>query len=313
MRGLLFLFVVLALFLAVGTSAETPTCMRFLRISTLPRLAGMGEATVAVQDATWAEANPAHLANLEGSLITFAHTAWFEDISLESMAFGTSTGNHAFGISVVGLHTEPLDSYDGVGEYQGTFRFFDLAVSASYARRFAQSLTFGVTGKTLYEKIDWDSATGFGFDLGMGYALPMQLAGTRFAAGAAVRNIGSKMGYDKEEFDLPLSWQVGLSMETEALPEWLGMAAGLDYVKTRGEDGGLLAGLEVDLHDMLALRLGYRGAYEQGKATFGLGLGWGPATVDYAYMDMGETLGGTHRVSVGFMTGAVFPSPEASR
>ena len=310
-RGFLFGLVTCLLLVAAGTSFSAPTCMRFLRISTLPRIAGLGEAAVALQDATWAEANPAHLANIDGSLITFSHTAWFEDISLETLTFGTSAGKHGFGISVVGLHTEPLDGYDDAGHPQGTFRFFDLAVSATYALKIGRSLSFGVSGKTLYEKIDWDSATGYGVDLGLGYAVPISLLGGKLACGAVVRNIGPKMGYHEEEFDLPLLWQAGLSYRLGWLPEWMNAVMAMDYAAAAEEDGGLLAGLELELHDILAVRLGH--TYEQSRATFGIGLNWMPAAIDYAYMDLGETLGGAHRVSVSFTTGAIFPSPEAAR
>jgi hypothetical protein len=272
----------------------------------------MGDAVAAVSDATWAEANPANLTGLDGSLVTFSHTSWFEDISLETLTFGTSAGAHGFGISVVGLHTEPLDGYDYVGHPQGTFRFFDLAVSASYARKIGRSLSVGVSGKTLYEKIDWDSATGFGIDLGLGYVVPVRLLGGVLATGGALRNLGSKMGYHEEEFDLPLTWQAGLSYRAGWLPEWMHAVIAVDFEKTRDQDEGVLAGFELELHDMLALRLGHRGTSEEGKATVGIGLSWAPATVDYAFVDMGETLGTTHRVSVSFTTGSVFPSPDAA-
>lgn len=303
----------LVVILWAGDGSTSTTCMRFLKVSTLPRVAAMGEAVAAVRDATWAEANPAHLTAIDGSLITFSHTAWFEDISLETMAIGTSSGKHGFGISVVGLHTDPLDEYNAVGEYQGSFRYFDLFVSGTYARAVSSTASVGITGKTLYEKIAWDSATGFAVDLGFGYSLPVRFLGGMFSGGAALRNLGTKMGYHGEDFDLPLTWQAGLSYRPVWLPEYMSALAALDYEKTREVDGGLLAGFEVGLSDIVAVRLGHRGPYENGDLTFGIGLTLGRTSIDYAFVDLGEKLGGTHRVSVAFKAGAIFPSPEASR
>jgi hypothetical protein len=287
--------------------------MQFLKISTVPRISAMGEAAAAVRDATWAEANPAHLTAVDGSLITFTHTAWFEDISLETLTVGTSSGKHGFGLAVVGLHTDPLDEYDELGQYQGSFRYFDLFVSGSYARAINQSLSVGITGKTLYEKIGWDSATGFAVDLGLGYTVPMRLLGGGLSAGFIMKNFGTKMGYHEEDFDLPLTLQGGLSYRPMWLPEYMSAQVAVDYEKTRDRDGGVLAGFELGLADIVAVRLGHRGTYDNGDITFGVGLALARTSIDYAFVDLGEKLGGTHRVSLGLKTGQIFPSPEASQ
>jgi hypothetical protein len=302
-----------ALVCLAGNALSAGTCMRFLRISSLPRIAGMGEATVAVTDATWAETNPAHLTNIDGSLITFSHTSWFQDIALETLTLGTAGGSNGFGLSIVGLHTDPLEGYDAFDVPQGTFRFYDLLVSATYARKVHPTLSMGATGKIVYEKIDWDSATGFALDLGLGYTAPRRLLGGQVSLGLAVRDLGPRMGYFDEKFDLPLAAQAGVSYKPMGLPEDLDAVVALDYAKTRDQDGGLLAGVEVGFRRMVALRFGYRGTYENGDLAFGLGLGLANTLVDYAYMDMGDDLGGTHRVSVAFKVGAIFPSPESSR
>ena len=74
-RGLGVWVFVLTLICLAGAALSAGTCMRFLKIATLPRIGGMGDATVAVRDATWAETNPAHLTEVDGSLITFLRHA----------------------------------------------------------------------------------------------------------------------------------------------------------------------------------------------------------------------------------------------
>jgi hypothetical protein len=273
----------------------------------------MGDVGVAVTDATWAEVNPSHLVNVGGSLLTFSHTAWFQDISLETLAIGTTSRSHAFGISVTGLHTDPLDGYDALGVKLGTFRFYDLVIGATYARRLHPTLSVGASGKVLYEKIDWDSATGFAVDLGAGFTYPRPLLGGNVSLGFALRDLGPKMGYFDDEFDLPLTAQGGLTYKPTWLPGDLSAGVALDYAKTRDRDGGLLAGLEAGIPDLVMLRFGYRDAYEDGDLTFGVGLMLAKTMLDYAYVDMGEHLGGTHRIAVSFRVGEIFPSPEASR
>jgi hypothetical protein len=193
----------------------------------------------------------------------------------------------------------------------GSFRFFDFLVSGTYARALTPSLSAGITGKTLYEKIGWDAATGLAFDLGLGYSVPASLI-DNLSVGLTMRNLGTKMGYHDEDFELPLAWQGGLSYRAMWLPKHVKALVALDYEKARERDGGILVGLEVGLADIVAVRLGHRGTYENGDVTFGMGLALANTSIDYAYVDLGEKLGGTHRISLGFKVGEIFPSPEGA-
>jgi len=311
MVGACVAFVLLAW--ALEAAAATPTCVDFLKISTLPRVAALGEASVAIKDAAWAEANPSNLTYVDGSLFTFSHTTWFQDISLEMLAFATSTGRHAFGLTLAGLHTEPLAKYSPEDEYEGEFRYFDFLVAATYAMAPSPAIRLGVTGKTIYEKIDWDSATGFAVDLGLGYAVAPRAFRGELSTGFALRNLGTKMGYLEKKYDLPLTWQGGLAYRPSWLPNSIDALVAVDYRTTRGSSGAVLVGAEFEVMKMVALRLGSRGRAGGSDATIGLGLTIKNLTLDYAYVDPGQNLGATHRIALGFKTSRILPSPESSR
>ncbi len=305
----LIAFFILGMFSA---SSASTACMRFVEIVTLPQIAAMGQAGVGMSSAPWAPVNPAHVLNTQGSIITFSHTEWFSDISLEALTLSTSSGKHGFGLGVVGLHTEPLEKYDAFDTYEGSFRFFDVAVGASYARWLGGGFGVGATGKVLYEKIDWDAATGLAADLGIAYRAPADLFGGQLGLGIAARNLGGKVGYHGEEFDLPSAFQAGVAYEPQWLPPYLGLALAVDYQTTHLGEDGVLAGVELTFGDIIALRLGYRGAYDN-ETSFGIGMKLASVSFDYAYMELGQDLGNTHRLAIGFVTGALFPSPEESR
>ena len=165
----------------------------------------------------------------------------------------------------------------------------------------------------LYEKIDWDSATGFAVDLGAGYAPMVAILHGRIALGLALRDLGPKMGYFDEKFDLPFTVQTGMAYSPMWVPDRMDARVVVDYEKTRGRDGGPLVGLEVGLKDLAVLRAGYRDTYEDGDFTYGVGLKLASASIDYAYVNMGDPLGDTHRVSIGLRAGGLFPTPDASR
>jgi hypothetical protein len=302
---------------AVPCAAGTPTCSDFLKISTLPRAAAMSEAAVAVSDATWAEVNPASLTSISGSLVTFTHTAWFQDISLETLSLGTSSGRHGFGIALSGLHTEPLEEYDSEDVHTGQFRYYDFLLAATYARRILPSLTVGASAKTVYEKIGWDSASGLAFDLGLVQTRQVALLRGEVSGGLVMRNLGPKMGYFDEKYDLPLTWQGGLAYRAGWLPSALAALVAVDYRSTREGERGVLIGAELGFMRAFTLRAGARstsGVTRDGAdATIGLGARIGNLALDYAYANFGDKLGATHRVSLGISAGAILPFPEASR
>jgi len=296
----------------LGHAWASTACMRFLDITTYPRIAALGQAGVGLGDSPWAAINPAHVLNTKGSLISFSHTSWFSDISLEALSLSTASGKHGFGLGVVGLHTEPLEKYDEFDTYEGSFRFFDVAVSGSYARRLGGGFGIGGTGKVVYEKIDWDGATGFAADLGLIYESPEGFLGGKVGLGIVARNLGTKIGYHGEKFDLPSGFQAGMAYRAGWLPPYASLSVAVDYQSTRLGEDGLLAGFEVDLARVVALRLGFRDAYES-EVTFGVGIRLATVSFDYAYMELGNDLGGTHRFAINFATGSIFPSPEESR
>jgi|GEM_PF-1599505 hypothetical protein len=303
--------VLLFIWVAVG-HAET-SAMRSLLIHTSPKVTAMGDACSAVPDAICAEVNPAAVGFAEGTLIGFSHTSWFEGVDLGAFDMYAASRNHGFGVSLVGLGSGDMEKYTADDHYQGTFRVFDFYVNALYSYRVMSTMTLGVTGRVVYEKIDWESATGFAFDLGGLYETPETLLGGIWGLGLAARNLGPSVTYTDGSSDLPYTFQGGVSYRPGWLPEQIGAIVSLDYRKTRYEDASPLAGLEIEIADIVALRAGGRFNHAVGDITFGAGVKLRSIMVDYAYVDYSEALGSTHRMAIAFNSGLIFPSPEQSR
>jgi hypothetical protein len=301
----------LLVWVAVG-HAET-SAMRSLLIHTSPKVAGLGDACSAVPDAICAEVNPAAMGFAEGTLIAFSHTSWFEDINLGAFDLYTASARHGFGVSLVGLGSGSLDKYTVDDHYDGTFRVFDFYLNALYSYKVMPSMALGVAGRVVYEKIDWESATGFALDLGGLYMTPRPHLGGVWGLGLAYRNLGPSVTFTDGSSDLPYTFQGGVSYSPEWLPEQVGALLSLDYRKTRYEDGTPLAGLEVGLADIVALRVGGRLNQEVGDISFGAGVKYKNIMIDYAYVDYSEALGSTHRMALAFNSGLIFPTPEQSR
>lgn len=311
--GKRFIFAVLVIFIwAVTAHAET-SAMRSLLIHTSPKVAGLGDACSAIPDAICSEVNPAAIGLTQGTLIAFSHTRWFEDIDLGAFDLYTASPRHGFGVSLVGLGSGNLERYTADDHYEGTFRVFDFYLNALYSYKVMPTLLVGVAGRVVYEKIEWESATGFAFDLGGLYTTPRTYLGGTWGLGLAVRNLGPSVTYTDGSSDLPYTFQGGVSYTAQWLPEQVGAVLSLDYRKTRYEDGSPLAGLEVGIAEIVALRVGGRLNHAVGDITFGAGVRIRNVMIDYAYVDYSDALGSAHRMALAFNSGIIFPTPEQSR
>ena len=146
----------------------------FLRLGNGARAGGMGEAFTAVaDDATSIYWNPAGMASVEEVELNLTHNEWLMDIRFEQATVVNEMWGGAAGVSFTGLFYGSLDRY---GEYpsltpDGTFSPYDMAVSFGYARDVIPNLAVGAAFKIIYSKIDFESATGYAFDLGVTLSL----------------------------------------------------------------------------------------------------------------------------------------------
>ena len=310
--GKRLLLAVAFIFIWVGMVHAETSALRSLLIHTSPKAAALGDACSAVPDAICAEINPAAINHTRGTLISFSHTSWFEDIDLGAFDLYTASPRHGFGVSLVGLGSGALEKYTADDHYEGTFRVFDFYVNALYSYRVMPGMSLGATGRVVYEKIDWESATGFAFDLGGLYVTPEPYLGGPWGLGLALRNLGPSVSFTDGSGDLPYTFQGGVSYAPEWMPEQVSALAAIDYRKTRYEDGTPLMGLEVGFADIVALRVGGRLNHDLGDISFGAGVKYRNIMIDYAYVDYSETLGGTHRMGLSFNSGLIFPTPEQS-
>lgn len=296
---------------AAVVQAET-AAMRSLLIHTSPKVSGLGDACSALPDAVCAEVNPAAVSFTRGTLLAFSHTSWFEDISLGAFDFYAASPRHGFGVSLVGLGSGELDKYTADDQYDGTFRVYDVYVNTLYSYRIMPAMTLGVAGRVVYQKIDWESATGFALDLGGLYLTPRPYLGGVWGFGLAVRNLGPSVSFTDGSSNLPYTFQGGISYSPGWLPEEVSALVALDYRKTRYEDASPLAGLEVLIVDMVALRLGSRLNHSFGDMAFGAGVKFRNLSLDYAYVDYSDLLGSTHRIGLSFNSSLILPAPEQS-
>ncbi|MFH1260122.1 MAG: PorV/PorQ family protein [Elusimicrobiota bacterium] len=273
----------------------------FLKIGLGARAAGMGEAVTAVADGVegmfW---NAGGLSKVNKLEATFMRLEYFEDISLNNLAYGQRIGDYG----VVGLFVESLDigkigktEVDGSGnliDRGDSFQAGNLVIGLGYSLSLGEKHGAGVVFKSIQGKIDSETAKSFALDLGWIYEVRENIR-----IGASAQNIGGEFKYVSEGDKLPLRVRAGAGYKL--IP---GLLLGADVVSEVNEgktNGGI--GVEYNFKEIASARIGYnseRTSSLGGSAGLNVGAGfrYQNYNIDYGFVPYGD-LGNSQRVSLG--------------
>ena len=271
----------------------------FLRFGLGARASAMGEAYIAVaQDASSMYWNPGAMAPVLGTRLTLAHNEYFLSLRYEQAAVTHETSWGTFGFMFTGLYMDDMERRDDVPSAVplGYFGAYDVAVAVGYSRYVVPNTSVGISVKTVYERIDELSASGFAFDAGIYHV--SRIPGVKLAAVAA--NLGTPMKFDTEEFALPRYVKVGASYESEVAALDGRVLVTLDAMFPNDDGVREHIGAEYSYRRMFALRAGYKAGYDSQGATFGFGVVYRQINVDYAFLPVSNDLGDSHRFGLGF-------------
>ncbi len=289
---------VLAALLPAHASAVGEKGFAFLKLGVGARAMGMGGAYVAEAADPYAVYwNPAGLAGLGGTQITFMHNEWIQDFrqdfaAVATPAFRGGRGGLALGLST--FYSSEFEQRDDTGLLTGHFGFNDILASGSAAFPLAEGLSAGVSAKYIREMIDQMDATSVAFDAGALYRIPR----TSLSVAGALQNVGTNATFITESFGLPTTVRVGAAYGI-GVPAW-GSQARLtaEFHNASGEGSRTQFGGEFLYHKVVALRAGLKLGYDEEKVAFGLGLNRDRFSFDYALVPLTSDLGTTHFFSL---------------
>jgi hypothetical protein len=260
----------------------------------------MGNAFTAVpSDINSIYFNPASIAFSYRPTLMFFHGQLYEEMAVENFTAiypGLNQFTLSFGLSY--LHLPAIDKYDidpssGEAIPLGDFQIYDFVPQLGVGYRFTSDFSLGLQIKYLQERIDDITATGFAFDFGALYQIPIDF----LTIGGSIQNLGPKITYDQAKENLPLTYRLGLAYQLSAYM----ITFAFDGVKTTGEEWRFYPGLEVEVMNSLALRAGYQFQNDIG-AGYNVGLGFkflDNYTINYVYSPYG-ILGNTHKAEISF-------------
>jgi hypothetical protein len=289
------LLIKIALSLLIVSSLGWPALgndgLALMKVEHGARASGMGAAFVSIiDDPNGAAYNPAAFAHLTGFTASFGHTAYWENVRLESGFFATSLSSRTFlhgGIrfAVVDeieqrlLPTEEPESY---------FDAHDISFKAGLAYRISDKVTAGVSSGWFVEKIEAWHGSAFNVDLGLLISLT-----DKVNLGGSITNLGSDFSLSKSgmegsrEISLPVTYTAAASYLYD---RYLGAA---DLV-VLDDKVHLHLGLEATVHRLLVLRGGYMFNYDSKNITAGASFIKRNISVDYAFVPYTNDLGTSH-------------------
>ncbi len=326
MAGLFFPFMVNL----VSAQSKTGTTIgQFLLIEPSARVAGMGNAGVALYDEiVSAYFNPGAIAYQKGYGAQFTHSEWLADISFDYVAAAIQIGEvgnlylSVASLNSGGIDVRTVDQPLGTGE---RYTVSNIALGLGYGRQITDRFSAGVQVNYIQETI-WHSSLGtFAINIGTVYHL-----GNGVRIGASLSNFGLQAEYNgrdlrfqydndpdrhgdnstlpgevfTDEFSLPVLFRVGIAWPVR-LSENNQVQLAMTAFHPNDNTESVSFGAEWLVWKTFALRGGYQNLFLE-DSEVGLALGAGlqhelgdfDFRFDYAWADHGR-LENTQRFTLG--------------
>lgn len=213
---------------SVNTVTTVPTGVSFLTITPDARAGALGEAGVATTpDVNANYWNPAKLAFIEGEThFSMSYIPWLRqlvsDVKVVNMSFAQKLNEtSSIGASLRYFNFGSVDLYDDTQNQQGTYQPNEFAVDGSYAHRFGNNFSLGLSLRYIHSNLINGTYSGaqtragnsIAADASFYYKQPTQQFGkdALFAFGVNISNLGSKISYSDggPQYFLPTNLRIG--------------------------------------------------------------------------------------------------------
>jgi hypothetical protein len=192
----------------LGRAAHSQeTGAAFLKIEAGARAIGMGSAfTAMADDASALFWNPAGIARLQRPQLLAMHSEWVAEMNHGFMGYGHPFGQNAVGIAFSYLAQGRFQGRGDNREREADFSAADQVAMVSFSHLFGNA-SVGTNLKFLRQQIASEDAQGMAVDLGT--LLP--LGASPFSMGLTVQNLGPRMQFSSDAYNLPLTLSGGLA------------------------------------------------------------------------------------------------------
>jgi hypothetical protein len=254
--------------------------------------------------------NPANLALKKDYSITASHTFWLENSTNSHLSLLLPTSRGSFGLGVLTSSIREIEARSVPGDPSGTFDVSYYAFAGSYARDL-KYFNVGITAMYLYEQLYELSASGYAFNLGASKTF----LNNNIRVGAAVLNLGQMDYLAEARSPLPTVFKAGVwsqllqvsAVGSSEIPLIVSISADVNVPINDGKEGSMSggqtdpwisSGLEITISDLISIRGGYQSGETKRNFSTGLGLQFGSASFNYAFVPFETGFGNTHSLSL---------------
>lgn len=338
-KNILFQIVILIFSTTVFAQENTKiaqTGFQFLTVGTDARATGLGEAYTTFEGSSNSLFyNPAGLARIQSPVeFSVNRMSWIADIAYLSGTVGLSIADGDYGIFGLSfnyvdygefLFTRVANSYvdsdgditKGYVDVEGA-QPYAFSIGLGYGKELSDKFSIGGQIKYVVQNLGdsylpSEQATNqyvpgeiknyevgvLAFDFGTLYKTGFK----SLAFGMSVRNFAQEVKFEKEGFQLPLVFRIGLSMDLtdfyEELKEDHSLMLSVDAAHPRSHPEFIAVGLEYTFLKILAIRGGYVSGQDLYDITAGFGLKYMGVDFNYSFTPI-EYFEDVHRLSLGF-------------
>ena len=262
-----------------------------------PFVAATGESFVA--DPTALQSiliNPANIACSEDYGVLFSHTEWIQDVQTEYLSIAAPSNFGSFSLSIGNTSVNGIELRTIPGPAIGTFNAQSTSFQLNYGVELTKNIRIGIAPKYLYEKIFVDEATGYGIDAGILYKPSID----GVDIGCSLTNLGSLSAFRNERTDLPSQIRLGgtysFNMNEIAFRVATALCSEFGTSANHCSIGG-----EAIYDRTFTVRFGYQSGIDTRGFSAGIGIHYGFAMLDYAYVPFSLGIGNSHLISIGFI------------
>lgn len=320
MKKVFYLLLLTALtvnFFIPNISAQTKlaqTGFQFLSVGIDARSTAMGDAFTTM-DGTSAALfyNPAGMASMRSLVdLTFSTMNWIADIKYNAgtVALNFNNGKYGvFGLSFLSVNygtfewtrvAENENGYEDIGDLLGNPEPNAYMVGLGYARQLTDRFSVGGQLKFVYQNLGSSYAPVYAEEdailqkkkydldvLAIDFGTLYKTGFKSLTFGMSVRNFSEEVKYEKEGFQLPLTFKIGISMNAfDFLPissQNQSFIIAIDAVHPRSYSEYLNIGGEYIFMDLISLRGGYISSHDEYDFSYGVGFKKFGFAVDYSY------------------------------
>jgi hypothetical protein len=198
------------------------------------------------------------------------------------------------------LYAGDLQGYDATGSVVSEERYYDMALTTGFGKRFESlGLSFGAGVTYLREHLAVEDGRGLTYTVGLSYAY------RNHRLDVIAQDLGGSLEFDDHRYDIDERTIVGYGYLLRQ--QWGNIGLGTQATFTRGRFSRLDAGVSYDPNRFMTLRTGFGHTVETTSASevplsAGMSVHMGDVSLDYAFTPR-QYFADTHTFSIRFAFG----------